>query len=151
MLMKNMLFLLRKLVNTTFLNFSYGSHGTPCSFVKSVASLARCAREIDGRPTPDDPYPLRSDSASATGTEEDATAAIARLRYGARLPLWQFARSSESNKKLIESVTPPDFTNEISKYQFHGCACAWLTGGGGGAGGVAVWPTVFDTGHWTLK
>lgn len=29
------------------------------------------------------------------------------------------SHSSKSNKKLIESVTPPDFTNEISKYQFH--------------------------------
>lgn len=57
-------------------------------------------------------------------------------RARARLPLWQFARSSESNKKLIESVTPPDFTNEISKYQFHGCACARLTVGGWGCG---VW------------
>lgn len=26
---------------------------------------------------------------------------------------------SKSNKNPIESVTPPDFSNEISKYQFH--------------------------------
>lgn len=45
------------------------------------------------------------------------------------------SHSSKSNKKLIESVTPPDFTNEISKYQFHVTlfvlaylAVAWLAG-----------------------
>lgn len=37
-------------------------------------------------------------------------------RHGYR---FDSSHSSKSNKKLIESVTPPDFTNEISKYQFH--------------------------------
>lgn len=50
-----------------------------------MAKSVRCAREIDGRPVPDDPIPLRSlrsDSPLETGTE-DATAVIAGRRYGA--------------------------------------------------------------------
>lgn len=45
-------------------------------------------------------------------------AAAAGIRQ-ARGYRFDSSHSSKSNKKLIESVTPPDFTNEISKYQFH--------------------------------
>lgn len=47
-------------------------------------------------------------------------------RLAARGYRFDSSHSSKSNKKLIESVTPPDFTNEISKYQFHVTLCAGL-------------------------